>query len=70
MRWAAAWSCFWIGHVFSLPLRYDHTFTVWLFWRPYQKFMAWSSDIQGSTDKGPWCVVEIEPAHQSGPEGE
>ena len=57
MRYCLAYICFWIGHMFSLPLRTNWDWVMPICWRPYQKFMEWSSVIQGNTDQGPWISV-------------
>lgn len=64
-RWVLSWTCFRIGAACGwICHRCDPL--VPIFYRPYQKFIAWSSDIQGATDQGPWQ----RPAHQTGPEGQ
>lgn len=62
MRWALAWSLFWMGHAVS---RLDRVDSEWLcaIWMPvYQAFMRWSDQVQGTTNKGPWVQPESEEA--------
>lgn len=54
-----AWLCYWIGDAVSRPLHWGgdtwiNAVTVNLCWRPYQKFMQWSHDLQGDDARGPW----------------
>ena len=53
-----AWTCFWIGHWFSIPMRY-WDWTAYVCMSPYQKLMRWSSVLQGDSKDGPWAI-EVE----------
>lgn len=51
MRKTLAWLLFYVGHVTSLIMKTTHC---WLLYPIYNRFMLWSSDIQGLSDNGPW----------------
>jgi hypothetical protein len=60
VAWPLSWFCFWVGHFYSVLLRWDNKYWV-AFWYPaYNGFMIESSIIQdwaGGTKYFPWSQV-------------
>lgn len=61
MRWALSWGLYWAGDAISrlLALVPDLDYLLWewaagALYRPYNRLMVWSSQVQGETDQGPW----------------
>lgn len=59
MRVWLSWICYWLGDAVSRPLHWfgdswANGVAVNVCWRPYQKLMAWSCDLQGERPDGPW----------------
>lgn len=53
LKFAISWIFYYGGHLMSFPMQWGRIGNA-IFFHPYQKMMAWSSDIQGDTNNGPW----------------
>jgi hypothetical protein len=51
-----SWTCFCLGDVASRIMNFNGNSIKWAaFWYPvYHNLMSWSSDLQGTSSKGPW----------------